>query len=166
MTAAVNEAVIQFTEAKIELYEIIEVKICNFLLLQSNLNFWPQLSVIQVMSVLSREHLTGEVEMRDVATLMELMTKTISSARYLPLDRLFFCRGQNMHLLCRCVVEFLKVMSTPLPTFGLPSKQQVGERIQNSSFSTLIFRMKMRILCCLVASAALQRLPAAAIVQP
>merc|ERR1719239_132971 len=32
------------------------------------------------------------------------MTKTISSAR--------------------CVVEFLKVMSTPLPTFGLPSKQQ------------------------------------------
>ena len=87
MTAAVNEAVIQFTEAKIELYEIIEVKICNFLLLQSNLNFWPQLSVIQVMSVLSREHLTGEVEMRDVATLMELMTKTISSARYLPLDR-------------------------------------------------------------------------------
>ena len=166
MTAAVNEAVIQFTEAKIELYEIIEVKICNFLLLQSNLNFWPQLSVIQVMSVLSREHLTGEVEMRDVATLMELMTKTISSARYLPLDRQFFCRGENMHLLCRCVVEFLKVMSTPLPTFGLPSKQQVGERIQNSSFSTLIFRMKMRILCCLVASAALQRLPAAAIVQP
>ena len=166
MTAAVNEAVIQFTEAKIELYEIIEVKICNFLLLQSNLNFWPQLSVIQVMSVLSREHLTGEVEMRDVATLMELMTKTISSARYLPLDRQFFCRGENMHLLCRCVVEFLKVMSTPLPTFGLPSKQQVGERIQNSSFSTLIFRMKMRILCCLVASAALQRLQAAAIVQP
>ena len=166
MTAAVNEAVIQFTEAKIELYEIIEVKICNFLLLQRNLNFWPQLSVIQVMSVLSREHLTGEVEMRDVATLMELMTKTISSARYLPLDRQFFCRGENMHLLCRCVVEFLKVMSTPLPTFGLPSKQQVGERIQNSSFSTLIFRMKMRILCCLLASAALQRLPAAAIVQP
>ena len=166
MTAAVNEAVIQFTEAKIELYEIIEVKICNFLLLQRNLNFWPQLSVIQVMSVLSREHLTREVEMRDVATLMELMTKTISSARYLPLDRQFFCRGENMHLLCRCVVEFLKVMSTPLPTFGLPSKQQVGERIQNSSFSTLIFRMKMRILCCLVASAALQRLPAAAIVQP
>merc|ERR1719180_221371 len=32
------------------------------------------------------------------------MTKTISSAR--------------------CVVEFLKVMSTPLPTFGLPPKQQ------------------------------------------
>merc|ERR1719365_186980 len=32
------------------------------------------------------------------------MTKTISSAR--------------------CVVEFLKVMSTPLPTFDLPSKQQ------------------------------------------
>ena len=89
MTAAVNEAVIQFTEAKIELYEIIEVKIYNFLLLQSILNFWPQLSVIQVMSVLSREHLTGEVEMRDVATLMELMTKTISSARYLPLDRQF-----------------------------------------------------------------------------
>jgi len=84
MTAAVKEAVIQFTEAKIELYEIIEV-----------------------MSVLSREHLTGEVEMRDVATLMELMTKTISSAR--------------------CVVEFLKVMSTPLPTFGLPSKQQQDE---------------------------------------
>ena len=28
MTAAVNEAVIQFTEAKIELYEIIEVKKC------------------------------------------------------------------------------------------------------------------------------------------
>ena len=27
MTAVVNEAVIQFTEAKIELYEIIEVKI-------------------------------------------------------------------------------------------------------------------------------------------
>ena len=166
MTAAVNEAVIQFTEAKIELYEIIEVKICNFLLLQSNLNFWPQLSVIQVMSVLSREHLTGEVEMRDVATLMELMTKTISSARYLPLDRQFFCRGENMHLLCRCVVEFLKVMSTPLPTFGLPSKQQVGERIQNSSFSTLIFRMKMRILCCPVAYIALQRLQAVAIVQP
>jgi len=84
MTAAVKEAVIQFTEAKIELYEIIEV-----------------------MSVLSREHLTGEVEMRDVATLMELMTKTISSAR--------------------CVVEFLKVMSTPLPTFGLSSKQQQDE---------------------------------------
>merc|ERR1719430_2670964 len=35
------------------------------------------------------------------------MTKTISSAR--------------------CVVEFLKVMSTPLPTFGLPSKQQQDE---------------------------------------
>ena len=34
------------------------------------------------MSVLSREHLTLEVEMRDVATLMELMTKTISSARW------------------------------------------------------------------------------------
>jgi len=81
MTTVVNEAVIQFTEAKIELYEIIEV-----------------------MSVLSREHLTLEVEMRDVATLMELMTKTISSAR--------------------CVVEFLKVMSSPLPTFGLPAKQQ------------------------------------------
>merc|ERR1719273_436628 len=32
------------------------------------------------------------------------MTKTISSAR--------------------CVVEFLKVMSTPLPTFALPPKQQ------------------------------------------
>merc|ERR1719462_577106 len=32
------------------------------------------------------------------------MTKTISSAR--------------------CVVEFLKVMSSPLPTFGLPAKQQ------------------------------------------
>merc|ERR1719300_788002 len=32
------------------------------------------------------------------------MTKTISSAR--------------------CVVEFLKVMSTPLPTFDLPAKQQ------------------------------------------
>merc|ERR1719278_181789 len=35
------------------------------------------------------------------------MTKTISSAR--------------------CVVEFLKVMSTPLPTFGLSSKQQQDE---------------------------------------
>ena len=84
------------------------------------------------MSVLSREHLTLEVEMRDVATLMELMTKTISSAR--------------------CVVEFLKVMSTPLPTFALPPKQQV-RHIQSSLFSTFSSRMKMRILFCLVCSA-------------
>merc|ERR1719367_2415158 len=35
------------------------------------------------------------------------MTKTISSAR--------------------CVVEFLKVMSTPLPSFGLSSNQQQDE---------------------------------------
>merc|ERR1719341_3049586 len=39
------------------------------------------------------------------------MTKTISSAR--------------------CVVEFLKVMSTPLPTFGLPSKQQQQDENEN-----------------------------------
>merc|ERR1719500_702546 len=39
------------------------------------------------------------------------MTKTISSAR--------------------CVVEFLKVMSTPLPTFSLPSKQQQQDENEN-----------------------------------
>merc|ERR1719300_1897795 len=39
------------------------------------------------------------------------MTKTISSAR--------------------CVVEFLKVMSTPLPTFDLPSKQQCQDEKEN-----------------------------------
>ena len=90
----------------------------------------------QVMSVLSREHLTGEVEMRDVATLMELMTKTISSARYPPTQT----TEKNMHLWCRCVVEFLKVMSTPLPTFGLPSKQQqqVGGRCQSRQLLLLL----------------------------
>merc|ERR1719458_34912 len=41
------------------------------------------------------------------------MTKTISSAR--------------------CVVEFLKVMSTPLPTFGLPSKQQQQFQDENEN---------------------------------
>ena len=93
----------------------------------------------QVMSVLSREHLTGEVEMRDVATLMELMTKTISSARY-PITKRTEKRWGNMHLWCRCVVEFLKVMSTPLPTFGLPSKQQqqVGGRCQSRQLLLLL----------------------------
>ena len=51
-------AVIEFTEAKIELYEIIEV-----------------------MSSLSQECLAKEgVQVRDITTLMELMAKTISSA--------------------------------------------------------------------------------------
>ena len=53
-----EEAVIELTEAKIELYKI-----------------------IAVMSSLSQECLAKEeVQVRDITTLMELMAKTISSA--------------------------------------------------------------------------------------
>ena len=60
------------------------------------------ITVTQVMSVLSREHLTGEVEMRDVATLMELMTKTISSARYPPSQRTEKRRGKYAFVVQVC----------------------------------------------------------------
>ena len=110
------------------------------------------------MSVLSREHLTGAVEMRDVATLMELMTKTISSARYPPTSPPHNEKrwGKILVQVCSRVSQSDVNAST---NFWSSPQAAGGKEMQ--MFSTFSSRMKMRILCCLVASVASQRLQAA-----
>lgn len=112
------------------------------------------------MSVLSREHLTGEVEMRDVATLMELMTKTISSARYPPTQTAEKRWGKYAFVVQVCCgVSQSDVNASS--NFWSILEAAAGKK-QMQKLSKLSSRMKTRILCCLLlSSVASERLPAA-----